>query len=146
MYNSNNIGGFNITNFKMKFMNDYIADVISDYSQSLIGSFTQSLIYKMQNEDLFKTLDLYFSITKVEGEMGYSLVQGEESHQIDIAESLQESVIMERIAQSRDGQRSKSYGANRKNGKQINARVNLSQEKYLVASQTPRKNDIYTPE
>jgi hypothetical protein len=41
----------------------------------------------MQNMQLlgqFNGLDLYFSITKVEGEMGYSLVQGEDSGQIDI--------------------------------------------------------------
>jgi hypothetical protein len=34
----NNIGGFNISNFKMRYLNDYIADVIADYDQSLIGS------------------------------------------------------------------------------------------------------------
>jgi len=28
---ANNIGGFNISNFKMRYLNDYIADVIADY-------------------------------------------------------------------------------------------------------------------
>ena len=29
--NPNNIGGFNISNFKMRYLNEYIADVIADY-------------------------------------------------------------------------------------------------------------------
>lgn len=29
--NTNNIGGFNISNFKMRFLNEFIADVIADY-------------------------------------------------------------------------------------------------------------------
>lgn len=29
--NTNNIGGFNISNFKMRYLNEFIADVISDY-------------------------------------------------------------------------------------------------------------------
>jgi hypothetical protein len=29
--NTNNIGGFNITNFKMRYLNEFITDVIADY-------------------------------------------------------------------------------------------------------------------
>ena len=30
-FNTNNIGGFNISNFKVKFMESYAEDVIKDY-------------------------------------------------------------------------------------------------------------------
>jgi hypothetical protein len=29
--NTNNIGGFNISNFKMRYLNEFINEVISDY-------------------------------------------------------------------------------------------------------------------
>jgi hypothetical protein len=37
-HNTNNIGGFNISNFKMRYLNEFITEVISDYEQSLLGS------------------------------------------------------------------------------------------------------------
>lgn len=69
--NNNNIGGFNISNFKMRYLNEFISDVISDYEQSLIGSFTKSLL-----ELKGAHLDLYLSITKFKNDIGYSLVEG----------------------------------------------------------------------
>lgn len=30
-HNSNNIGGFNIQNFKMRYLNEFITDIVSDY-------------------------------------------------------------------------------------------------------------------
>jgi hypothetical protein len=68
--NTNNIGGFNISNFKMRYLNEFIADVISDYEQSLIGSFSKDLLTKLDKQKF----DLYMSITKFKGEVGYSLV------------------------------------------------------------------------
>ena len=41
--NTNNIGGFNISNFKMRYLNEFIKDVISDYEQSLLGSVVKNL-------------------------------------------------------------------------------------------------------
>lgn len=41
---TNNIGGFNISNFKMRYLSEYIADVIADYEQSIMGSCIKELI------------------------------------------------------------------------------------------------------
>ena len=43
-HNSNNIGGFNISNFKLRYLNSFLPDVIADYSQSFLGSVVHSLI------------------------------------------------------------------------------------------------------
>jgi len=29
--NTNNIGGFNISNFKMRYLNEFLGDVVADY-------------------------------------------------------------------------------------------------------------------
>lgn len=70
--NTNNIGGFNITNFKMRYLNEFITDVIADYEQSVIGSFCKHLFTKESDSNLVVEM----SITKFKGEVGYSLVQG----------------------------------------------------------------------
>lgn len=76
--NTNNIGGFNISNFKMRYLNEFISDVISDYEQSVIGSFTKSLL-----EIKGVNLDLFLSITKFKNDIGYSLVQGQDEDAIE---------------------------------------------------------------
>jgi hypothetical protein len=70
--NTNNIGGFNITNFKMRYLNEFITDVIADYEQSVIGSFCKHLFSKENDSNMLVEM----SITKFKGEVGYSLVQG----------------------------------------------------------------------
>jgi hypothetical protein len=70
--NTNNIGGFNITNFKMRYLNEFITDVIADYEQSVIGSFCKHLFSKENDSNM----QVEMSITKFKGEVGYSLVQG----------------------------------------------------------------------
>jgi hypothetical protein len=67
---TNNIGGFNITNFKMRYLNEFITDVIADYEQSLIGAFCKLLFIKTESDSL------EMSITKFKGDIGYSLLQG----------------------------------------------------------------------
>jgi hypothetical protein len=77
-HNSPNIGGFNLSNFKMRYLNEFITDIITDYEQSFLGSFAKSLIGHMHSLNYFKSLDLYMSITKFENDSGYSLVQGDD--------------------------------------------------------------------
>ena len=78
-HGTNNISGFNISNFKMRFLNeDFISDVITDYEQSFLGAFLKTLISHLQTLNFFKSLDLFLSVTKFKGEMGYSLVQGDD--------------------------------------------------------------------
>jgi hypothetical protein len=73
--NTNNIGGFNITNFKMRYLNEFITDVIADYEQSVIGSFCKNL-FTQEQESHHNNYIVEMSITKFKGEVGYSLVQG----------------------------------------------------------------------
>jgi hypothetical protein len=46
-FNSNNNAGFNLTNFKVQFINQFFQDVINDYEKSVIGTFTKSLLGKL---------------------------------------------------------------------------------------------------
>lgn len=39
--NTNNIGGFNLSNFKMRYLNEYINEVIADYDVTFIGNFVK---------------------------------------------------------------------------------------------------------
>jgi hypothetical protein len=73
--NTNNIGGFNITNFKMRYLNEFITDVIADYEQSVIGSFCKNL-FTQEQESHHNNYIVEMSITKFKDEVGYSLVQG----------------------------------------------------------------------
>jgi hypothetical protein len=43
VHNTNNIGGFNISNFKMRYLNDFIQEVITDYEQSLLGATVKNI-------------------------------------------------------------------------------------------------------
>jgi len=77
----NNIGGFNISNFKMRYLNDYIADVIADYDQSLIGSAVKEIATKLgisQGENPESSSILHISVTKFKGDVGFSLLQGDD--------------------------------------------------------------------
>jgi hypothetical protein len=52
--------------------------VISDYEKSVIGTFTKSLLEKI-NEDpnLKDSVEIYFTITKFENDVGFSLIHQE---------------------------------------------------------------------
>lgn len=69
-FNTNNIGGFNLANFKLKYMENFAEDVVKDYLQSLVGTFIQQLFEGIN----LKTHALYFAFTKFDNDMGYSLI------------------------------------------------------------------------
>ncbi len=52
--------------------------MISDYEKSVIGTFTKSLLEKI-NEDpnLKDSVEIYFTITKFENDVGFSLIHQE---------------------------------------------------------------------
>ena len=72
----------------MRYLNEFIADVINDYEQSIIGAFAKDLILKLNSLEaepkakvngqdqaiMVKRFDLYMSITKFKSDIGYSLV------------------------------------------------------------------------
>ena len=77
-FNSNNNAGFNLTNFKVKFINQFFQDVINDYEKSVIGTFVKKLLDKINGDQaLSKNVELYFTITKFENDVGYSLIHQE---------------------------------------------------------------------
>lgn len=41
---TNNIGGFNISNFRMRYLADFVADVIADYEQSILGAVIKEIM------------------------------------------------------------------------------------------------------
>jgi hypothetical protein len=55
----------------MRYLNEFITDVIADYEQSMIGSFCKNLFPCADGKT-----HVELSITKFRGEVGYSLVQG----------------------------------------------------------------------
>lgn len=74
-FNCNNNAGFNLANFKVKFINQFFQDVINDYEKSVIGTFTKNLLDQVNNDDNLKdTLEVYFTITKFENDIGFSLI------------------------------------------------------------------------
>lgn len=78
-FNSNNNAGFNLTNFKVKFINQFFHDVITDYEKSIIGTFTKHLLDYLAQEPFKDLYDLYFTITKFENDIGYSLIHQDTS-------------------------------------------------------------------
>ena len=72
-FNSSNNTGFNLANFKMRFMNNFFQEVVKDYEKSLIGAFSTALISLLNSQ--YPDLELYFTITKFENDMGFSLIQ-----------------------------------------------------------------------
>ena len=63
-YNSNNNAGFNLTNFKVKFINQFFQDVINDYEKSVIGTFTKNLLDQVNNDEILKPFRKYFKKPK----------------------------------------------------------------------------------
>ena len=124
-YNCNNNAGFNLTNFKVKFINQFFQDVINDYEKSVIGTFTRSLLDKI-NEDpnLKDKVELYFTITKFENDIGFSLIHQEDeeanqqiynnlmSHNLDIGNEPQVHV-QETTSNNAGGSRATSPTAQR---------------------------------
>ena len=80
---TNNNCGFNLANFKTKFLKNYFNEVVSDYERSFIGSFAHQLLqnYLPNSNDQF---ELFFTIAKFEGNMGYSLTQNTDEIKIDV--------------------------------------------------------------
>lgn len=77
-FNSNNNAGFNLTNFKVQFINQFFQDVINDYEKSVIGTFTKELLDKLNADENCKDqYQLYFTITKFENDIGFSLIHQE---------------------------------------------------------------------
>ena len=75
VFNSNNNAGFNLTNFKVKFINQFFQDVVSDYEKSIIGTFTADLLETInQDPEVKDSTELYFTITKFDNDYGYSLI------------------------------------------------------------------------
>lgn len=62
----------------MRYLNEFINDIINDYEQTFIGSFSKCLVNHMQTLNYFKSLDLFISITKFKGDVGFSLVEGDD--------------------------------------------------------------------
>ena len=74
-YNSNNNAGFNLTNFKVKFINEFFQDVINDYEKSVIGTFSKTLFETINSDPKLKEeLEIYFTVTKFENDYGFSLI------------------------------------------------------------------------
>ena len=44
LFNTSNIGGFNISNFTIEYLNNYVDEVIEDYEKSFIGTFLTLLL------------------------------------------------------------------------------------------------------
>ena len=75
VFNTNNIGGFNISNFKLRFLQEFLDDVVSDYESSFIGSFIQAMF--VHRETRSQNFDLFMSVTKFDQDFGYSLLKGD---------------------------------------------------------------------
>jgi len=68
---ANNNCGFNLANFKPRFVRDYFDDVVTDYERSFLGSFTAALIEhflpakaEKEKENGSGGFELYFSMSK----------------------------------------------------------------------------------
>lgn len=79
----NNNCGFNLANFKPNFIRDYFEDVLADYERSFIGAFAAAVCSMKTTE-----VQLYCSITKFEGHMGYSLATNSGDHPVELAEEV----------------------------------------------------------
>jgi hypothetical protein len=75
-FSANNNFGFNLTNFRPDYMRDFYESITKDYERSFIGTFVKELITKEM--DSYPHLDLYFSISKFEKNLGYSLSQNDQ--------------------------------------------------------------------
>lgn len=79
-----------MTNFKVKFINQFFQDVINDYEKSIIGTFTKSLLEAINSDlDLKPKIQVYFTITKFDNDYGFSLIH-QDTHQVDSCENSQQ--------------------------------------------------------
>ena len=69
---TNNNAGFNLANFRPKFLKNYYNEVVQDYERSFIGSFAKAL-FDTELSQCHSTFELFFTMAKFEGNMGYSL-------------------------------------------------------------------------
>lgn len=58
---TNNNCGFNLANFKPRFVRDYFSDVVADYERSFIGSFCTALFSLLSEKP---DVELYMTIAK----------------------------------------------------------------------------------
>jgi hypothetical protein len=57
--------------------------VISDYEKSVIGTFARSLLEKINlDPNLKDSLEIYFTITKFENDVGFSLIHQETDQEL----------------------------------------------------------------
>ena len=61
-----------MANFKSRFIKNFFEDVVKDYERSFIGSFSSALLDTLGQNSVF---ELLFTISKFEGNMGYSLTE-----------------------------------------------------------------------
>ena len=71
-FSTNNNCGFNLTNFKPKFIRDYFDEVVQDYERSFVGAFSSSL-FSLLEEKNNGQYEVYFTIAKFINHVGYSL-------------------------------------------------------------------------
>lgn len=71
-FGTDNNCGFNIANFKPKFIENNYPEVVSDYERSFIGAFSQELMREITADC---PLEVYFTLCKFVGNCGYSLTQ-----------------------------------------------------------------------
>jgi hypothetical protein len=90
--------GFNLANFKPRFIREYFEDVVTDYERSFLGSFSAALIEHLLPES---GCDLYFSISKFVNTMGFSLTQNKPELLNDLAETDNENTIDSLVVKSK---------------------------------------------
>jgi hypothetical protein len=82
--------GFNLANFKPRFIRNYLEDVVTDYERSFLGSFSAALIEHFLADS---GCDLYFSVSKFVNNMGFSLTQNKPEELNDLAETDAENTL-----------------------------------------------------
>jgi hypothetical protein len=91
-FDSNNNAGFNLTNFKVKFINQFFQDVINDYEKSIIGTFSKGLLESINQDDQMRdSVEIFFTITKFDNDYGYSLIHQESGDVTESVMSLEEA-------------------------------------------------------
>ena len=89
--------------------------MISDYEKSVVGTFTKNLLDQVNNTEEFKNnVEIYFTITKFENDIGFSLIhqetddynqmRGNNPDNQDIShQDAQQNGELDPIAENRDG-------------------------------------------
>lgn len=101
-YATNNNAGFNLANFKPKFITEFFDEVVQDYERSFIGAFAHSLLNEYCGQD--SNYELYFSVSKFEGNMGYALTQNynESNSTFDLHQPDEDAHMMEQLESKGD--------------------------------------------